>query len=101
MQYFFLAVGGFSWGAQTTPPEFVQTLMQALAGQIIDGASGSTRVQSVSTHSTTQNAASATPTPGQNSQARGNVGTHPTTATQTRSTARPHVHLPHGIQGQS
>lgn len=92
-------VGGFSWGSQTTPPEFVQTLMQALAGQIIDGGSGSNRGQNVSTHSTTQNAASATPTPGQNSQARGNVGTHPTTATQTRSTARPHVHLPHGIQG--
>lgn len=93
--------GGFSWGSQTAPPEFVQTLMQALAGQIIDGGSGGTRAQSVSTQSSTtaQNAASATPTPGQNSQARGNVGTHPTTATQTRSTSRPHVHLPHGIQG--
>lgn len=30
---------------------------------------------------------------GQNSQARGNTQTHPTTATHTRSTPRPHVHL--------
>lgn len=30
--------------------------------------------------------------PGQTSQARGYTATHPTTSTQTRSTARPHVH---------
>lgn len=35
-----------------------------------------------------------------NSQARVNTQTHPTTATQTRSTARPHVHLAqHTMQG--
>lgn len=38
---------------------------------------------------------------GQNSQARGNTATHPTTATQTRSTSRPHVHLaPAAVQGK-
>ncbi|XP_025837010.1 large proline-rich protein bag6-like [Agrilus planipennis] len=36
----------------------------------------------------------------QNSQARGNTQTNPTTATHTRSTSRPHVHLAqHAIQG--
>ncbi|XP_014209043.1 large proline-rich protein BAG6 isoform X1 [Copidosoma floridanum] len=32
---------------------------------------------------------------GQSTQARSNIGTHPTTSTQTRSTARPHVLHPH------
>ena len=37
--------------------------------------------------------------PATNSQARGNTQTHPTTATQTRSTSRPHVHFSPTIQG--
>ncbi|XP_003427974.1 large proline-rich protein BAG6 isoform X2 [Nasonia vitripennis] len=36
-----------------------------------------------------------TPNSGQSTQARSNIGTHPTTSTQTRSTARPHVLHPH------
>ncbi|XP_058794384.1 large proline-rich protein bag6 isoform X2 [Phymastichus coffea] len=32
---------------------------------------------------------------GQSTQARSNIGTHPTTSTQTRSTSRPHVLHPH------
>lgn len=36
----------------------------------------------------------------QNSQARGNTQTHPTTSTHTRSTSRPQVHLAqHAMQG--
>ncbi|XP_066598979.1 large proline-rich protein bag6-A isoform X2 [Prorops nasuta] len=35
--------------------------------------------------------------PGQSTQARSNVGTHPTTATQTRSTSRPHVFHQQGL----
>ncbi|CAB0029741.1 unnamed protein product, partial [Trichogramma brassicae] len=37
------------------------------------------------------NVDNATSNPGQSTQARSNIGTHPTTSTQTRSTARPHV----------
>ncbi|XP_012282087.1 large proline-rich protein bag6 [Orussus abietinus] len=37
--------------------------------------------------------------PGQSTQARSNVDTHPTTATQTRSSSRPHVFEPHSHLG--
>lgn len=47
----------------------------------------------------TQQNANSQPSSAQNSQARGNTATHPTTATQTRSTARPHVHLSPALQG--
>lgn len=86
------------------PPEFLQSLVQ-MAGQIMNritttattsdtnttttsstGLSDSS--QSNSTSSSAQQAAG-----GQNSQARGNTQTNPTTATHTRSTPRPHVHL--------
>lgn len=46
--------------------------------------------QSTQQPNTTQPAPTAA---GQNSQARGNTQTNPTTATHTRSTPRPHVHL--------
>ncbi|KAG5900468.1 hypothetical protein JTB14_010882 [Gonioctena quinquepunctata] len=90
------------------PPEFLQSLMQ-MAGQIINRnipttaggtATGSTAAgtgtsTAETTQSSPQSGASqgATPLSGQNSQARGNTQTNPTTATHTRSTPRPHVHL--------
>lgn len=40
----------------------------------------------------TPSASSSPGAPGQTSQARGYTATNPTTSTQTRSTARPHVH---------
>lgn len=74
-----------------------------MAGQIINrniqttGASapGSEPAQPASTQSTqsTSAGAQAQPVAGQNSQARGNTQTNPTTSTYTRSTPRPHVHL--------
>ncbi|CAH1106518.1 unnamed protein product [Psylliodes chrysocephalus] len=90
-------------GALNGPtPEFLQSLMQ-MAGQIINrniqttGASapGSEPAQPASTQSTqsTSAGAQAQPVAGQNSQARGNTQTNPTTSTYTRSTPRPHVHL--------
>ncbi|KAJ8927917.1 hypothetical protein NQ314_019547, partial [Rhamnusium bicolor] len=82
------------------PPEFLQSLMQ-MAGQIINRnvtttstTASSTTTSTDSTQATQSNATQAAPTTaGQNSQARGNTQTNPTTATYTRSTPRPHVHL--------
>ncbi|XP_018580281.1 large proline-rich protein bag6 isoform X2 [Anoplophora glabripennis] len=80
------------------PPEFLQSLMQ-MAGHIINrNAADATNMRAPSTdaaQSTQQpNTTQAPPTvAGQNSQARGNTQTNPTTATHTRSTPRPHVHL--------
>lgn len=95
------------------PPEFLQSLMQ-MAGQIINRATPTQAEPPVTTtvaqqsntsnNSTTSNGSSgpqtATTGAGQNSQARGNTQTNPTTATHTRSTSRPHVHLAQqAIQG--
>lgn len=89
-------------------PEFLQSIMQ-MAGQIMSrtgqnitttsGATPTVPPPDGSSQSTQANVSS-TQSTGQNSQARGNTQTNPTTATQTRSTARPHVHLAqHAMQG--
>ncbi|CAH1389158.1 unnamed protein product [Nezara viridula] len=89
-----MTAGPFPWGSPP-PPEFLQNLMQALAGHMMGG-SGSTGGSSSS--STSQPSAS-TDSNVTNSQARGNTTTQPTTSTQTRSTTRPHVHITPGFQG--
>ncbi|XP_064215917.1 large proline-rich protein BAG6 isoform X2 [Tribolium castaneum] len=86
------------------PPEFLQSLVQ-MAGQIMNRitttapTSDTNTTTTTSPTSNTDSAQSSQATPsqqtasGQNSQARGNTQTNPTTATHTRSTPRPHVHL--------
>ncbi|KAG8229625.1 hypothetical protein J437_LFUL002350, partial [Ladona fulva] len=116
----------FGW---PRPPsaELIENFMQAMAGQMmmgrgagnsttltINGSSAGSNVRSrsssasaathsgttSSTTSTASSSASATAGGAQNSQARGNTATHPTTSTQTRSTSRPHVQLaPAALQG--
>uniref|UniRef100_A0A1Y1L7K7 Large proline-rich protein BAG6 n=1 Tax=Photinus pyralis TaxID=7054 RepID=A0A1Y1L7K7_PHOPY len=107
-------------GALNPPPELIQSIMQ-MAGQIINrGAQGATgnistvvsgsatpsapqseaTTESQNGAAVTSNGGAARVTPFQNSQARGNTQTQPTTATHTRSTPRPHVHLAqHAMQG--
>lgn len=80
---------------QRPPPEFLQSLMQ-MAGQIINRniPPSTTSVPTAPTTESTQSTVHPPTQPvGQNSQARGNTQTNPTTATSTRSTPRPHVHL--------
>lgn len=104
------------------PPEFVQNLITALAGQFMgatlqqyrfpdqqqqqssqpsSSAPASSSPSSTTGSSTTSSSSSGgAQTQAQTStQARGSTATHPTTATQTRSTPRPHVHLSPGIHG--
>ncbi|XP_029055080.2 large proline-rich protein BAG6 isoform X1 [Osmia bicornis bicornis] len=86
--------GGFSWGSAPAP-DFIRNLMQAVAGHMVQ--SGMTNTTITSRNPVTvgqQNVTtmdSGNTNAGQSTQARSNVGTHPTTATQTRSTSRPHV----------
>lgn len=96
-------------GALNGPsPEFRQALNQMfqVAGELFNRTTvpnASTTTSSTATtaatttadssQSTTPNISSQSTSIGQNSQARGNTQTNPTTATHTRSTPRPHVHL--------
>ncbi|CAG2061822.1 unnamed protein product, partial [Timema podura] len=78
--------------------------MQAVAGQMMGRAPGGLAGMAAAAAAAAANAATQAGTvpgagvPGQNSQARGNTATHPTTSTQTRSTSRPHVHLAPAMQ---
>ncbi|GLV29558.1 hypothetical protein CBL_21355, partial [Carabus blaptoides fortunei] len=102
----------------SAPPEFIQSILQAVAGQMMSGATPATTQQQPSQPTSTATTAESTETSQSggtqataasaaaangtnvNSQARGNTQTHPTTSTQTRSTSRPHVHLAqHTMQG--
>ncbi|KAK4877337.1 hypothetical protein RN001_009843 [Aquatica leii] len=101
-------------GALNPPPELIQSIMH-MAGQLINrGAQSATVVSASAVPSAPQSEGSATDAQAtvttnsgavraitfQNSQARGNTQTQPTTVTHTRSTARPHVHLAqHAMQG--
>ncbi|CAL7944886.1 unnamed protein product [Xylocopa violacea] len=87
--------GAFSWGSAPTP-DFLRNLMQAFAGHMVQG--GGISTTTITTRNpptvgqqTVASIDSGNTNAGQSTQARSNVGTHPTTATQTRSTSRPHV----------
>ncbi|XP_017893055.1 large proline-rich protein BAG6 isoform X2 [Ceratina calcarata] len=83
--------GTFSWGS----PNFLRDLMQTVAGHMIQGGTATVIQQTVAPVDTGNTNA------GQSTQARSNVGTHPTTATRTRSTSRPHRfrHVTHPVGG--
>lgn len=89
--------------AGAPPPELFQTFVQ-MANQFVNRG---TNVANTAPASTQQSQTTSPQTPesalnqsGQNSQARGNTQTNPTTSTHTRSTPRPHVHLSqHAMQG--
>ncbi|KAF5303718.1 hypothetical protein FQR65_LT00862 [Abscondita terminalis] len=84
-------------GALNPPPELIQSIMH-MAGQLINrGAQSATVVSASAAPSAPQTEASASDA---QTTARGNTQTQPTTATHTRSTPRPHVHLAqHAMQG--
>ncbi|XP_033351207.1 large proline-rich protein BAG6 isoform X8 [Bombus vosnesenskii] len=85
---------GAYWGS-APPPDFIRNLMQAVAGHMVQGGPANTRLITRNPLTASQLTAasldSGNTNAGQSTQARSNVGTHPTTATQTRSTSRPHV----------
>ncbi|KAK9300653.1 hypothetical protein QLX08_006697 [Tetragonisca angustula] len=86
--------GAFSWGS-APPPDFIRNLMHAVAGHMVQGGPANTRIITRNPLTVSQltvaSVDSGNTNAGQSTQARSNVGTHPTTATQTRSTSRPHV----------
>ncbi|XP_045462637.1 large proline-rich protein BAG6 isoform X2 [Harmonia axyridis] len=85
--------GGSINGQQ--PANFIHTMMQ-MATELINGTGRDAVAAAASRHTSATSAPPLTPTPpAQNSQARGNNQTNPTSSTQTRSTPRPHVHLHH------
>ncbi|KAK2583506.1 hypothetical protein KPH14_009466 [Odynerus spinipes] len=95
--------GVFPWGSVPTP-DFLRNLMQAVAGHIaVQGGPtippSTTRTTATTAGAQQQTTAatmdSTSANAAQSTQARSNVGTHPTTATQTRSTSRPHVFHQH------
>ncbi|XP_039287424.1 large proline-rich protein BAG6 [Nilaparvata lugens] len=114
VSYFFVTVvgGSIPWGATAqNPGDFIQSLMQALTGQLVGATTSPTGTPATgasatgtttgTTAGTTTGTTSGTTggTGAQASQARGNTATHPTTSTQTRSTARPHVHFGTSMPG--
>lgn len=89
----------FPFGASPTP-YFMRNFMQAVAGHMVHGGITTTTISSrnspvVATMGGQQGGSTSvdggSTNAGQSTQARSNTGTHPTTATQTRSTSRPHV----------
>lgn len=73
-------------------PDFIRNLMQAVAGQIVQSVTTlTTRNPNLTMGGQPVTGMDSGSTNTQSTQARSNVGTHPTTATQTRSTSRPHV----------
>lgn len=91
-----------------TPPDFLQSIIQAVAGQVMGGVPpAQVNIPTPATSTTAETSTCANSTQAAaggganiNSQARSNTQTHPTTSTQTRSTPRPHVHLAqHTMQG--
>nr|CAI5828195.1 unnamed protein product [Callosobruchus analis] len=74
------------------PTEFLQSLMQMASHIMARNAQAPSTTASATTAATTEGP-TASQQAGQNTQARGTSQTQPTTATHTRSTARPHVHL--------
>ncbi|XP_060519492.1 large proline-rich protein bag6 isoform X2 [Cylas formicarius] len=91
---------GLRGNANGPPQEFLQSIMQLvnaqMGGRLFHG-NGPVQQQQQPQTTTTDSGASSQPsqaaTAGQNSQARGNTQTHPTTATHTMSTTRPHIHM--------
>ncbi|KOC69545.1 Large proline-rich protein BAG6 [Habropoda laboriosa] len=87
--------GPFSWGSAPAP-DFIRNLMQAVAGYMVQGGITTTTITTRNPPTMGQQTvasidSSGNTNAGQSTQARSNVSTHPTTATQTRSTSRPHV----------
>lgn len=120
-----IAPGAFPWGTPP-PPELIQNLVQAVSERMgeaggaetnfhiefpevrteftigLEGARGPTPAPPAAAATTAQ---ATSPSGGarvadstQNSTARGNTETHPTTATQTRSTSRPQILLARNLQ---
>ncbi|XP_033331070.2 uncharacterized protein LOC117223061 isoform X2 [Megalopta genalis] len=85
--------GAFSWSS--TPPDFIRNVIQAVAGHVMQGGIGTSTITTQSLPTGGQQTVSSldgNTNAGQSTQARSNVGTHPTTSTQTRSTSRQQAH---------